>query len=585
MKCTRWQAMRATWTALLSTPFAYAVRLFLGRILHGPGDSGEGELTLSAGLILALLPLPGAFYAVFLFEQYSTLLQWMRGEHIADPVAAAMPEEYFFIVLSMVVTGVVAVWRWEAIFPDRRDYANLVHLPLGTSTIFLANLIAVFTLALILAIDVNLGSALLFPLAIGASVNSFAFFVQFAWVHARVVFGASLFSFLAVFLTVGLLMLLLPYRLFRKLSLYLRSAIVGCLVAALATSFAVPSALRNLPDDPVKWLPPVWFLGLAQLIRQGASSHMAAMGRIAVVGLSVVTLGSVLIYAISYRRCFARTAEATGNSRGSALQSFRWLYKVLDHTVLTSPFQRAGYRFVMSTLFRNDQHSLILGGFSGLGIVLASQFLFSSFDPRHPLTGHLPPPHLLAIPLILSYSVMVGVRLAFEIPTELRANWSFRFNVDANSEGVSLALKVMLSFVWPWSITIAVTLCALFWGVRAGLLEGFVLVLWPYLLGRILLLHFRKIPFTCPAPRFRESAIVVGIAFVLGFFAFAIATAYLEYWAMFDPVAMAVLIGIGGASWYAVSRLHADVSEVDREITFEADPQSGLELLDLNRGR
>ncbi|HKR84606.1 MAG TPA: hypothetical protein VJS37_10540, partial [Terriglobales bacterium] len=544
MKCTRWQSVHATWTALLSTPFAYALRLFLGRILHGPGDSGDGQLTLSAGLILALLPLPGAFYAVFLFEQYSTLLQWMRGEHVIDPVTAAMPEEYFFIVLSMVVTGVVAVWRWEAIFPDRRDYANLVHLPLRTSTIFLSNLIAVFTLASILAIDVNLASALLFPLAIGASVNSFAFFVQFAWVHACVVFGASLFSFLAVFLTVGLLMLLLPYRLFRKVSLYLRSAIVGCLVAALATSFAVPGALRNLPGDPVKLLPPVWFLGLAQLIRQGANSHVAAIGRIALVGLSVVSLGSVLIYAISYRRCFARIAEATGNSRGSVVQSSRWLYKVLDHTVLTSPFQRAGYRFVMSTLLRNEQHSLILGGFSGLGVVVASQFCFSSFDARHPMPGHLPPPDLLAIPLILSYSVMLGVRLTFEIPTELRANWTFRFNVDPNnSESVSLALKVMLSFVWPWSIATAVALCALFGGVRACLLEGFVLVLWPYLLGRILLLHFRKIPFTCPAPRFRESAIVVGIASVLGFFAFAIATAFLEYWAMFDPAAIAVLIG------------------------------------------
>jgi len=576
--------MRATWMVLSSTPFASVVRLFLARILHGSDGSGDGELTLSAGLILALLPLPGAFYAVFLFEKYSTLLQWMRGEHVSDPSAAAMPEEYFFIVLSMVVTGVVAVWKWDAIFPDRRDYANLVHLPLRTSTIFIANLIAVLTLALILALDVNLGSALLFPLAVGASVNSFAFFLQFAWVHARVVLSASLFSFLAVFQTVGLLMLLLPYRLFRKVSLYWRAAMVGCLVAALATSFAVPTALRNLPATPVKLLPPVWFLGLAQLMRRGGSSHIAMAGRTALAGLSVVALGSALIYAISYRRCFTRIAEATGNSGGSSIQSLGWLYKVLDHTVLTSPFQRAGYRFVMSTIFRSEQHSLVLGGFSGLGIVLASQFLFLSFDPRHPLIGRLPAPGLLAIPLIPSYAVMVGVRFAFEIPTELRANWIFRFNVDTgNSEAVSLALKVMLSFVWPWSAVIVV-LCGYFCGVRACLLEGFVLALWPYLLGRILLLHFRKIPFTCPPPRFRESAIVVVIACVLGFFVFAVATAHLEYWATFDPVALALLLGLGGAAWYAVSRLHADVSEADREISFEADTQSGFELLDLGRG-
>ena len=104
------------------------------------------ELDLSIGLILALLALPGAFYSLFLLEKYSTLLQWMHGQKELDPLAGALPDEYFFIVLSMVVTGVVAVWRWDSIFPDRRDYANLVPLPISLRSIFLANLAAILVL-------------------------------------------------------------------------------------------------------------------------------------------------------------------------------------------------------------------------------------------------------------------------------------------------------------------------------------------------------------------------------------------------------------------------------------------------------
>jgi len=118
------------------------------------------------GLLLSLLPLPGGFYSIFLFEKYSTLLQWMQGRSDVDPLAAALSDEYFFIVFSMVVTGVVAVWRWEDIFPDRRDYANLVPLPISMRHIFFANLLAILLLTLVLALDVNVASALLFPLVV-----------------------------------------------------------------------------------------------------------------------------------------------------------------------------------------------------------------------------------------------------------------------------------------------------------------------------------------------------------------------------------------------------------------------------------
>ncbi len=72
-------------------PFARLVRLFLDRTFHGGDESGAGEVDLSMGLVLSLLALPGALYSLLLFEKYSTLLLWMRGQHNFDPVAAPCP--------------------------------------------------------------------------------------------------------------------------------------------------------------------------------------------------------------------------------------------------------------------------------------------------------------------------------------------------------------------------------------------------------------------------------------------------------------------------------------------------------------
>ena len=91
----------------------------------------------------------------------------MRGEGAFDPFVATIPDEYFFIVLSMVVTGAAAVWRWDALFLDRRDYSNIVPLPISLRRVFLGNLCAILLLAVVLTLDVNAASFILFPVASG----------------------------------------------------------------------------------------------------------------------------------------------------------------------------------------------------------------------------------------------------------------------------------------------------------------------------------------------------------------------------------------------------------------------------------
>jgi hypothetical protein len=577
--------MRGKWAAYSQEPFLRLVRLFVGRIFHGNGESAEGELDLSTGLVLSLLALPGGFYSLLLLEKYSSLLQWMRHEHSFDPLAGALPDEYFFIVLSMTVTGAVAVWRWDSIFPDRRDYSNLVPLPLSIRSIFLANLVAILFLTLVLAVDVNAASAVLFPLVVSAYEGSFTFFFQFVWVHAFVVVLASIFSFFAVFVTVGVLMVTLPYAAFRRASLYLRGTIIACLVATLATSFAVPSRLEQLPETSVRFLPPVWFLGLCQLIRDRASPSLAILGRVAVLGAATVVVAAIAIYVLSYRKYFVRIPETAKTARSRSRALSEWIFRTLDRTILTSPFQRAGYRFAMRTLLRSEGHGLVLGGFFGLGIVIASQSLFASFDGRQIEAGSSPSSEILAIPLILSYCIILGVRFVFDIPTEMRANWIFRICLDKNQhECVPLARKLILTFVLPWVFAIALPLYGYLWGWEVGMEQAVVVTLLSLLLTEILLLGFRKIPFTCSYPPFRDSAVVLALSYVLGFFVFVVLTSNVEHWGLSNPFLLVSFIAIVLIAWYVLSRFLQEREEIEKELIFEENAPAAFELLDLGRG-
>ena len=107
--------------------------LFVARVFRGGGDADTEGLDLGIGLVLTLLAMPGGFVSLLLVGQVRDIRCNGCGESPTSILCkSALPDEYFFIVLSMTVTGAVAVWRWDAIFPDRRDYMNLVPLPIST---------------------------------------------------------------------------------------------------------------------------------------------------------------------------------------------------------------------------------------------------------------------------------------------------------------------------------------------------------------------------------------------------------------------------------------------------------------------
>jgi len=263
---------------LLERPFPRLVAHFASLILESGQESGASELNLGIGGLLAILAAPGGFASLMLFEKYSSLLRWLRHRPQIDVYWASLPDKYFFIVFSMVITGVVVAIRWNRILPSRQDYDNLAPLPLPSRTVFFANLCAIVVLASMFALDVNAASSIMFPGVVLSEKGTFGELAVFVGVHAVCVILASAFTFLTCFALMGILMSLLPNAAFRKVSIALRLTIIVSLMVLLCTSFAVLPAVRAFPTHPqsmVRFLPPVWYLGLYQQMQGRSNAQLA----------------------------------------------------------------------------------------------------------------------------------------------------------------------------------------------------------------------------------------------------------------------------------------------------------------------
>ena len=580
------QAVRSKWDEYGQRPFWRMVQLFVARIFRGGGDSDSEGLDLGIGLVLTLLAMPGGFVSLLLLNKYGTFLQWLRGATNVDPLQISFPDEYFFIVLSMTVTGAVAVWRWDAIFPDRRDYMNLVPLPISTRTIFFANLVAVFFLVGLIAFDVNAMSCILFPTVVGATQRTFLFFFKFAVVHAFVVVLASVFAFFAVFAVLGILMAVLPPRAFKRVSAYVRGIVVVYLVALLCTSFVIPDLLRRIKESAPAWtllMPSCWFLGLCQSLHGRASPVLMELSRRALPGILIVAGAALGAYAAGYRRHFVRIAEI-GDSGGTARTPRSWgIGAMLDRLVLRTPFQRGGFRFACKTMLRSESHRLVLTAIGGLGLVLASQALMSAFEDAKSVRDAALSPDALSIPFILSFLIIVGLRMVFEIPVELRSNWIFKLMLDPDRQECGpLARKVILILTLPWLLVIAFPTYAYLEGWRVAGFHTLVVFTWAVLLMNIVLIRFRKLPFTCTLPVFKQHSIVTLIACCFGFLIYAVSTPEFESSALLQPVRLLSLVPVAAVAWYVPHYFAKSAIDLERKLLFEELPTQTIEALRLS---
>jgi hypothetical protein len=578
----RWKrAAPRRWSRFLRTPFGRLTQLFAGRMFHGGGEPDSGDLDLGVGVMVSLMAAPGLLVSLLTFEKYGSLIRFLNGGGVFDAFTATIADEYFFIVLSLAVSGASALWRWDAIFLDRRDYTNLVPLPVRMRNIFLANFCAILFLTGLFTFVANIASAVLFPLAVVGSQNSASLFFHFAAGHLAGVVAGSAFGCLAVFALTGLLMALLPAALFRKISHLARFCAAIVLLALVASSFAVPELLARMPvadAHRIALLPPFSFLGLTRTVwGRGSEPFVPEMFRGSLIALAGAFGTALLAYATSFRRSFLRIPELPDAGplprTGASFSPLAYVHRM----VLREPAQGACYDFVVRTLLRSESHLQILAGFAALGLVLAANALSSAPNLRALVTGKVPSVDILSVPFILSFCMVAGVRFAFEIPADLRANWIFRFWLDREGHAARTVARYVLlvfSIAWLAPLTFLATLC--FWGWITATMHTLTLALSTSVVVELSLLRFRKMPFTCSYPPFRSHSGLVVVAY---FFAFLFFTGYLdeiERWSLFDPWRTLYFVPLcfgtlAGAHYYRKQML-----AMDKQLLFDEGPASAF---------
>lgn len=572
---------------LRENPFAYLVWHFFRRFFTSESGAVEGDLRLGIGGILAMLALPGAILTLLLLPKYSSFLRWLAGQPQFDFNTASIPDKYMLVTLSMAITGIVSVLKWDGLFPDRLDYANLAPLPAKVRTLFCTKFLALMLFVGLFILALNVLATLFFPLVVMESQMDPSLFLRFVLAHFVASVAGSGFMFFFFFALAGLLMTLLPYRWFRQVSTGVQFASFVSIVILLFVTPEIASLAGHAAHNGeplLDLLPTVWFLGLYQQIFGAADAGLHALALRAVEALGVVIAASPGLYAASYRRYFRRIPETTEPPAPGPAGMKRIALRCLERMVLRKPFDRACFHFGMKTLARSAVHRLLLAGFIGLGIAIAIQDISTDGRVAMHSTGRLPDAALLSAALAVVFFLLSGLSIAFNVPAELPANWTFCVISEFRSDDARrVARKLMLAFLAPVIVATA-AICSASWGARLGIAHTAFVLLASLLLTEILLMSYRKIPFACSHSAGKHNAGMVLAVYFLSFLFFSTGLAHLERWALTfrSPMPFVVLLLLLGAPWAGIHYYAGDLDGTERTLIFKDEAESAPLSMDLH---
>ena len=422
-------------------------RQFLDNDLLSPdADRHEALSTVSAAVVAG-----GLFISVFISLKYL----FRPFQSPAWTEVAVLDDVCLFSAWSMLLMALLAVIEWDALGLDARDTANLGLLPVRRRDLARAKLGAVVLFALAFDAILNGIPSVLQPLlmTVKLDVGLTGVAVLIA-AHAVTTSAAGLFGFAAVVGVRELLHALVRGTAFAPVARVAQAM----LFTACATGFLLaPSASSRIADlaatqSGARFLPGVWFAGLhgvmaepvfkrvprvplpkwpAEDERTAATTYGRArrtLRELAVVAVSALACAcalAVTAYAWSTRRLqppppARRGLRADGGIRaiGRALLPRRGS-------------ARAGFMLTVKTLARSAPHRFAIAAAVALGLAAAAGCLRAGMAPPGG-QGPAAPPSLLQIQTYFIVFLLLGVRHAISLPSDLAAGWVFQLAGTGN---------------------------------------------------------------------------------------------------------------------------------------------------------
>jgi len=429
---------------------------FFRRFFENDVVQGGDDMVTTVARALAVVAAPGLMFAFWMQNQYPRRSLWGRIE-----------DEYFFVMFSFVVMAGVAVFEWEMLFPDRLDFIVLTPLSLRRW-----EMPASKAAALAMFLSFFLGAANLFGVVMLPAVSKGHFWRQLG-AQAAAVLSAGIFGALAVMLLGGLLLCVLPTRIFRSVSLVFRLLAVTALALLVIHYARFGDSMQGLlanGGERMRWVPPFWFLGLYQAIQHGgaAPEFASTMTHRADIALALALLGVTIVYPLAWKRMRRLAIEeevSRAGSRGG------W-GSGMTHGMIRRPAERAVFHFIGLTMARNSRYHVYMAIYFGAGLALAISCATHVQTVAGVPQASLSSFGLHAVMPLLVFWTIAGLKMAFAFPLQLHARWIFRSTGASLESGIAAVRKWALGCGVSVVVAVLAALALSGWGIRELLVQA-----------------------------------------------------------------------------------------------------------------
>lgn len=485
------------------------VRHFLARMFDSELFSAPGQWQRVAVSAFAMALVAGM---VLLDPQYAAKYRYLSDLPTPEPFrAAVLADEIALLTLVIAVSGLLGLLQWQSLFPSKRDYLGMAGLPIRPRQVFVARFVSVLFFSVAIVLVMNVLASVVAPIHFMGRWQKNPSYLANVAAHWASCGLACLFVLLAIVAVQGVLLNILPGRLFTRVSSYVQGGLIALLFFSALFSWSITDwgqeTIARLPQFGA-WAPPVWFAGLREHMLGEGDPFLAAMANRALLAVAGAAGLAVLAYVVSYRRYRRLLLE----SSFEVARPVRRRWSVLG-LLARDPRQRAVLEFMTKTLARSRLHRMVLMAYIGVAVaVMLNSSLLASLAIRRSagLRGDLQF-MVLFWPLTASVIVLAGLRHAFSLPAELPSNWVFRMT---ESLGRAQWMSAVERFVIAYAIVpIYVVLAPLAVGVVGWEIAVRMTVLEVVVSLTMFELRFQtwqQLPFTCSyAPGKRPLVMVV----------------------------------------------------------------------------
>jgi hypothetical protein len=548
--------------------FRILVRHFFGRFFDKDSITPDSDERANVVQIVAILALPGAIISLFMIPDYMLVRSeltrlWLRAG-----------DRYSFIAYAMTVMGFVMTFKWDSLFPDRRDYLILIPLPVSLKEFFAAKAASLCSFLLLFCVAINFFSCVMIPYVYLVRNNSFVVMVPAFVAHATAVLSASVFMALLFAAFQGVLINLMSPDVFRRVSTWIQMIAMMVLVTVLMITPGISGNLRLLAESHSRvldYIPLFWFLGIYEVLNPEGTliSQSAVWASTAVEAMLVVSIIFIATYLISYRRYSKKILEGVESETFAEPWHQRAVTATLNALLLRHAFQRASFYFIGKIFGRSAKHRLFIAMYSGIGLALILTSLFVL--RRDPFALAISRTGLLEAPLILSFFAVSGLRATFNIPYELGANWMFQITSGHKADEYLTATRrwVLLRGVLPMYAVLVPLEFGFLGPAEAAFHLAFGLAI-AALLTELFFFNFNKVPFTCSyLPAKSHLAFLAG-AYLYGFTLYTMTMGNMERWVWESSTRVVgfflfVAAFLAVISWYRRDQPRELVYEDDRD--------------------